>query len=191
MSSILTPSCPQHSPASRRRPRRWAGAALLTAAVLAGLTACSSAADEPADQAGAVTVAEPWAKAAEDGMTSVFADLVNDSDEEVTIVAASSPAAASTELHEVVLTAGVAGMQEKEGGFAVPADSTYLLEPGGDHLMLMDLTTPLEPGDDVPMTLTFADGSTLEFRAPIRDFSGAQEDYGDLADHEESMHGEH
>lgn len=190
MSSTPTPSCPQQPPADGRPKLRWAAPAVLAAAALAGLTACSSA-DTPTDQAEAVTVAEPWAKAAEDGMTSVFADLVNESGDEVTIVAASSPVAETTELHEVVVTAGVAGMQEKDGGFVLGADASYPLEPGGDHLMLMDLTEPLEPGDDVPMTLTFDDGSTLRFRAPIRDFAGAQEDYGDLAEHEESMHGEH
>lgn len=190
MSSTPTPSCPQHPAVGGRPKSKWAAGAVLAAAALAGLTACSSA-DTPADQAGAVTVAEPWAKAAEDGMTSVFADLINESGDEVTIVAASSPVAETTELHEVVLTAGVAGMQEKDGGFVLGADSSYLLEPGGDHLMLMELTESLEPGDDVPMTLTFDDGSTLRFSAPIRDFAGAQEDYGDLADHEESMHDEH
>jgi copper(I)-binding protein len=68
-------------------------------------------------------------------------------------------------------------MRPKEGGFAVPARGTRELIPGGDHLMLMDLKEPLQPGDDVSLTVVFEDGSTLPVTAQIRDFPGANEEY--------------
>jgi copper(I)-binding protein len=43
--------------------------------------------------------------------------------------------------------------------------------------MLMDLKAPLSPGADVPVTVTFDDGSTLDVTAQIRDFAGANEHY--------------
>ncbi|PRC60890.1 hypothetical protein C6A85_15035, partial [Mycobacterium sp. ITM-2017-0098] len=42
---------------------------------------------------------------------------------------------------------------------------------GGDHLMLMELAKPLEPGADVSLTVTFEDGSTMAITAQIRDFA--------------------
>ena len=45
--------------------------------------------------------------------------------------------------------------------------------------MLMDVSEPIQPGDTVPITLTFDDGSTLEMDAVAKEFTGADEDYDD------------
>ncbi|GAA2073774.1 hypothetical protein GCM10009821_10230 [Aeromicrobium halocynthiae] len=68
-------------------------------------------------------------------------------------------------------------MQEKEVGIVVPAGGSHELSPGGDHLMLLDLPADIEPGQDVRVTLTFSDDSTMSFTAPARSFAGANEDY--------------
>ena len=43
--------------------------------------------------------------------------------------------------------------------------------------MLMNLTKPVKPGDEVAVTLTFADGRTTQFTAVGKPFTGAQESY--------------
>lgn len=53
-----------------------------------------------------------------------------------------------------------------------------MLQAGGDHIMLMDVTSPLTPGADTDITLTFEDGSSSTFTAQVREFAGAQENYG-------------
>lgn len=156
--------------------------ALLSAvSLLALMSACSktdTAATEARDQgAGVVTVSDQWVKAAPSGMTAVFGTLKNSGTKEVTVVSASSPAAGQVELHEVVGAPGSATMRPKEGGIAIPAGGSHILAPGGDHLMLMDLTGPLQPGAQVEVTLTFKDGSSLPFSAQVRDFEGANENY--------------
>jgi hypothetical protein len=119
-------------------------------------------------------------KAAEDGMSAAFGSIQNTGSQAVTVVSAASPATTSTELHETVADdAGGTAMQERDGGFVVPPGGTLILEPGGDHLMLMDLVAPVTAGDEVPFTLTFSDGSTYEFTAPAKDCSGANETYDD------------
>ena len=75
-------------------------------------------------------------------------------------------------------------MQPKEGGITVPAGGSHELVPGGDHIMLMDLKRPLQPGEDVEVTVTFEDGSTLPVTAQIRDFPGAGEEYAGGGDTE-------
>lgn len=87
------------------------------------------------------------------------------------------------QLHETVANdAGEMVMQEKQGGFVIPAGGSFDLEPGGNHIMLMDLTAPLAAGDETTFTLTFSDDSTYEFTAPVKDYSGANENYegGDM-----------
>lgn len=147
------------------------------------LSACSSAgtpaatSSPTAAQADALTVTDPWVKAADEGMTAAFGVLGNSSDQDVRIVSATTELS-TMELHEMTTdAAGAMVMQQKEGGFVVEAGGTHALAPGGDHLMLMDLTAPVEPGDEITITLTAEDGSTFELTAPARSFSGAEEEY--------------
>lgn len=173
-----------------------AAAALALAAPL-GLAACSSTGDGPADtsgqhvtteQAGSITIADAWAKASADdmhageGMTGVFAELTNHGDTDLTITGLSSPAAGIVELHEVV--DGV--MRKIQGDVTIPAGGNLVLEPGANHIMLMEMVDPLHPGDDVVITLTLSDGSDVTVTALVKDTSGANESYGDL----EGEHGE-
>ncbi|KAB1908077.1 copper chaperone PCu(A)C [Micromonospora sp. AMSO1212t] len=175
------------STTSRRLPRT---AALIGAAVLAAsVTACGSSGTEstaPAASgstsaaasaaAGVLTVRDPWVKAADKGMTAAFATLANDGDTDVTITGVSTDVSRA-EIHEMAMTDGKMAMRQKQGGVVVAARSRAALEPGGDHLMLMDLTRPVRAGDQLDITLTFADGRTQTFTAVAKPFTGAQETY--------------
>ena len=145
------------------------------AATLAGCGGGENAADTP--QADAITVTDPWVKAADEGMTGAFAVLSSDSEQDVRIVEVASEVSARGELHETVSADGGTVMREKDGGLVLPAGAEHELAPGGDHLMLMELTGPGLPGPDVSVTLTMEDGSELTFTAPARTFSGGQEEY--------------
>ncbi len=68
-------------------------------------------------------------------------------------------------------------MRPKDGGIVLAAGGSHELAPGGDHLMLMGLTAPLEPGSDFELTVQFEDGSTLPTTVQVRDFAGANEEY--------------
>jgi len=127
-----------------------------------------------------LTVTDAWAKAADSGMTAAFGTLVNHGDTDILITSASSTVAAKVELHEMAADAsGQMVMRPKESGFIVPAGGSLELMPGGLHLMLIGLTAPVKPGDDVPVTLSADDGSTYELIASARSYSGANESYGD------------
>jgi copper(I)-binding protein len=54
-------------------------------------------------------------------------------------------------------------MQELTDGLALPAGETVTFEPGGYHIMLLDLVEPLEVGDTIELTLDFetADDETI------------------------------
>jgi len=110
-------------------------------------------------------------------MTGSFGILTNGGSEDVTVTGASSPVAGMVELHETVMVDGAMQMQQKEGGFVIPAGGSVTLEPGGNHVMLMGLNRALAPGEDVEITLTLSNGETLSYDAVAKDFSGANESY--------------
>lgn len=135
-----------------------------------------SATNPSKDTLAAVTMRDPWVKAADSGMTAAFGTLINGGDTDITIVSVTSPVS-PVEIHEMVMRDGEMVMQAKEGGLTVGAGRTHALEPGGDHLMLMELAEPIRPGDEVTFTLTLSDGRTLEFSAVAKPFAGANESY--------------
>ena len=63
---------------------------------------------------------------------------------------------------------GMMSMQEVEA-ITIPAGETVSLEPGGFHVMLLELTEDLSAGDSIEVTLTFADGSEQTLTAEVRD----------------------
>ncbi|MEU4404110.1 copper chaperone PCu(A)C [Streptosporangium sp. NPDC023963] len=125
----------------------------------------------------ALTITDPWVKTAKKGMSAAFGTLVNNTDAEVTVVSGASPLSPKIELHEVVDSKGKMIMRPKEGGIVIPARGTHLLQPGGDHIMLMGITEAVKPGAQIPFTLTLKDGKTVEFTAVGKDFAGGKEDY--------------
>ncbi|MFD5864937.1 copper chaperone PCu(A)C [Agromyces sp. NPDC127015] len=162
------------------------GAASAALLLLSGCSTVTGGSADPdarvaaaAPGASSVVVEEAWIKAADDGMTALFGDVVNGGDGDLVLVGAVTDAAESAELHETVGSDGAMLMREKDGGFPIPAGETLTLEPGADHVMLMGLGGPLLAGDEVTVTLEFDDGSTLEVTAPVKDYAGANEQYDD------------
>ncbi|MGB7819506.1 MAG: copper chaperone PCu(A)C [Ornithinibacter sp.] len=110
-------------------------------------------------------------------MTAMFGVLRNTSDEEVTLTGGSSPVAGRVELHETVKTdSGSMQMQQKQGGFTIPAGGSMTLEPGGDHIMLLELRSDLATGSEATVTLRTSSGE-VALTVPVRAFSGAEESY--------------
>ncbi|MEU7941192.1 copper chaperone PCu(A)C [Microbispora bryophytorum] len=154
-----------------------AAATATTATTIAAATA-TAASPAPASAAVApLSISDPWVKTARSGMSAAFATLVNTTDEAVTVVAASTPVSSSVELHEVVGDGGSTTMRRKQGGFVIPAGGRHVLQPGGDHIMLMGVRTAVEPGVEVPFMLTLKGGRTVSFMAVAKDFAGANESY--------------
>lgn len=169
---------------ARRGPRgRWrVPAAAVLLLVLAGCGSDGSADDAAASTgataaAGGLVVRDAWVRATDESMTAAFGVVSNGTATDCTVVSAETSASEHTELHEVVMVGGTSTMRPKEGGFAVPADGELALEPGGAHVMMMGLADPLQPGDDVTVTLVCADGRTVEAAAQVRESGAGDEKY--------------
>ena len=100
------------------------------------------------------------------------------------LVSVSTPAAGKAEIHEMKMEGDVMKMNALPDGLVIPAGGTVTLEPGGYHLMFMDLRGPFVEGTSVPVTLTFEKAGAVEVQLPV----GSPAAKGPAMDH--SMHSE-
>ncbi|WP_232828063.1 copper chaperone PCu(A)C [Kribbella monticola] len=128
-----------------------------------------------------VLVEDAWVRATagakDTSMTAAFMSLTNPGSADVKLTSATSPVAGIVQLHEMAMKDGKMVMQEKAGGITVPAGSHAHLAPSGDHVMLMGLKQALRPGDEVPLTLKFSDGSSHDLTVPVKAFTEEEEHY--------------
>ncbi|SIN81376.1 copper chaperone PCu(A)C [Vannielia litorea] len=135
----------------------------LNALTLAALLAATPALAEIKVMDAYARAASPTAKSG-----AAFMQIMNDGAEEDRLIDAASDAAARVELHtHKDLGDGVMKMMQVEEGFAVPAGGMHALARGGDHVMLMGLTGPLEQGATVSITLTFEKAGEMVVEVPI------------------------
>jgi len=91
------------------------------------------------------------------------------------LVAAESPVAKNTEIHNMKMENGVMKMFPVEA-IELPAGKTVKLAPGGYHIMLLGLRQQLKAGERVPLRLTFEmpdrSRQTLEIAVEVRSLKG-------------------
>ena len=97
-----------------------------------------------------------------------FLSIYNYSSEPNRLVSASSPIAERVELHTMTMENDVMRMRELEDGIELPANAQVDLEPGGLHVMFINLSQPFVEGEEVQVTLTFANGDEQEIVLPVR-----------------------
>ncbi len=126
-----------------------------------------------------VTVKDPWVRAtvAQQKATGAFMQLTASAP--ARLVEAHSPVAGVVEIHEMSMANNVMRMRAIPG-LELPAGRTVELKPGGYHVMLMDLKSPIAEGQEVPLTLVFEHADrkreSVVVKAPVRGL-------GEAADH--------
>lgn len=122
-------------------------------------------------QAGEVQVNAAWARATAPGQDSAAVSLHITSRKDANIVAVSSSAANSAEIHSMVHENGMMKMRALET-LALKAGQEVALGDDGNHLMLIGLKKPLVAGDSVALTVTvqFADKrkEKVEVKAEVK-----------------------
>jgi periplasmic copper chaperone A len=117
---------------------------------------------------GLLEVDTPWARAtigtARPG--AAYVTFRNTGDQLEELVDISTPAAAHPEVHEMEEEGGVMKMRPA-GPLEIPPGEEVRLEPGGMHIMLMQLQQPLEEGESIPITFTLREAGEITVSAPI------------------------
>lgn len=107
-------------------------------------------------------VREGWVRLGPAGMPMMagFGRIQNDCPAPITIIAVSSPAFGSVELHETKVIDGISRMRAVPQ-LRIAPDDAATLKPGGMHLMLMQPRAPLKPGSRVVVSFTLSNGGQL------------------------------
>ena len=122
----------------------------------------------PAAAASPVRVETPWARASLGGVKNaiVYCTIANDGPDPVRIVGGLTPVAAHVEFHIHVMEGSVMTMRRLEA-IEVKAGEKTVLQPGGLHIMLVDLRQPLKEGETIPVTLTLDNGAWLAMEVKV------------------------
>jgi copper(I)-binding protein len=111
-----------------------------------------------------ISVTNAWARATMPGQPVSAAYLEIRSDSDAKLVAAKSPVIPRVEVHEMSMAGGVMKMRQVKA-IPLPKGETVKLEPGGYHIMLMNLKKPIAAGEKIPLTLIVeADGKRQEVK---------------------------
>lgn len=137
--------------------------ALACAAALA-LSACGGAGDASATDCDDVVVADSTLRVPPAANAAAYFVVTNEGDEDTAITAAAGDFATVFELHETSMDDdGTMSMGAIEGQeIAVPAGGSVTLEPGGLHVMALDVADDVGGRETVDLALTLADGCELD-----------------------------
>ena len=102
-------------------------------------------------------------------ISAMYFVIENRDAQSVQLVSVETPVARVAEMHETQNDNGMLRMRPVEM-VEVPAQGSVAFEPGGLHVMLIDVVEALEPGDTVAVTLVFNTGERLELPdVPVQD----------------------
>lgn len=114
--------------------------------------------------------------------SAVYMRVSNRGDADITLLTASSAAAARIEFHHTVIENDIARM-EKLDGLRIPAGETLELAPGGAHIMLFDLQRDLPLDSRLALQLTCAKGETYDLDISVKNMlMGELDDAVELGD---------
>jgi len=101
---------------------------------------------------------------------AAYMKIMNKSDESRKLTAVSSSWFNKVEMHKTEIHEGIMNMVLQKY-LEIPAKGLLKLEPGGYHLMLMNLKSVPQEGEQVDMELHFDNGQTVHISVPVRTIS--------------------
>lgn len=99
--------------------------------------------------------------------SAAFMVIKNTDKKGIKLIAAGSNIADRVELHQHVMEDGLMKMRQVEE-IMIKAGGSVALQPGGYHVMFLNLKQPLKEGESVTLSLSFDNGQQLTFDAPIK-----------------------
>ena len=118
-------------------------------------------------KAGDLVITQAWSRATPGGakVAGGYLTIENKGATADRLIGGSGDVAGRIEVHEMATSNGVMTMRALDKGLTIEPGKTVTLAPGGIHLMMFDLKSPLKQGDKVPVTLEFekAGKVTLSF----------------------------
>lgn len=116
-----------------------------------------------------IAVRDAWMRATPPNMTVTAAYMVleNTQNQPVTLTGAITPVSARVEIHNVVHDKEMMQMVP-QSALIIPQNATVTLKPGSYHFMLLEINKSLQVGEQIPMTLQFQGGQSIQLTVPVR-----------------------
>jgi copper(I)-binding protein len=147
--------------------------ALVLLALAALATVAIACGDEGGGETGmdkdTIHVADAWARSPSEDVGAVYFTAHNGAEEEDRLIGVSTDIAGRAEIHETVEKDGQMVMQPVDA-VPIPSGEDVSFEPGGYHVMLFELTSPLEVDTTIALTLEFELAGEVEVRALVKAF---------------------
>ena len=120
---------------------------------------------------------DAWVRSMPPGaqVSAAYGMLMNHSDQTVTLSTVSSEISGTAEMHEVIAEGNQRRMAELESIDIAP-HRTLIFEPGGRHIMLLDIAAPPVEGENVEICAVSAAGTRACTEAVVRRQAPAADD---------------
>ena len=118
--------------------------------------------------AGQLVIAHPWAPPTlgKQRIGVVYFTLRNQGPDMDRLLAIDLPDGGQAQMHDSQMQDGVMRMRPADA-VLIPAGGELVLQPGGMHVMLMDLPGPLIEGDGLKLILRFEAAGPVEMEAAV------------------------
>ena len=148
-------------------------AAITCAAAFASFLGTPVRAEEV--KAGDLVITQAWARATPKGakIGGGYLTIENKGTAPDRLIGGSADIAGSVQVHEMSMDGGVMKIHPLDKELAIEPGKTVKLAPGGYHLMMMDLKSPLKKGDKLPITLEFEKAGKVQVSLDVESV-GAQ-----------------
>jgi copper(I)-binding protein len=126
-------------------------------------------------KAGDLVITQAWSRATPGGakVGGGYLTIENKGSAPDRLIGGSAEIADKVQVHEMAMNNGVMTMRPLDKGLVIEPGKTVKLAPGGLHLMLLDLKSPLKQGDKLPITLEFEKAGKVSLSLDVQGI-GAQ-----------------
>jgi copper(I)-binding protein len=138
--------------------------------VLSGCAGSSDSRDvsmNAKEKPSSLTFMSFYARATTDSISAGYGMIMNKSDKDITLTSTKIiyGAKGMAEIHQTTIKDGIASMK-KIDSLKIPINSSAVLQPGGLHIMLMNLESPLVK--DATLGLMFIDSNNQEYQVAVK-----------------------
>jgi copper(I)-binding protein len=121
-------------------------------------------------KAGDLVITQAWSRATPGGakVAGGYLTIENKGSAPDRLIGGSADVADKVQVHEMATNNGVMTMRPLDKGLAIEPGKTVKLAPGGYHLMLLDLKSPLKQGDKLPVTLEFEKAGKVKLSLDVQ-----------------------
>ena len=116
-----------------------------------------------------IVIRDTWARPGlQGGNSAVFFTVENNSAVNDQLLSADSDIASSVEVHRTIMEDGVMKMKQ-QFSVPIPVNGSVIFKPGDLHIMLIDLNSDLNAGDEFDVSLQFEHAGEINLTVVVKE----------------------